>query len=223
MLSHHIAESLRSAILTGRLRPGERIRQEELAAEFGASRFPVREALRILETGGLVTMHSNRGAWVTRLDQAECVELYRVREQLEPLLLTDSVPNLSESAIDEIADVLAELEAVDVLAVDDYLELDSRFHLLSYSGSKMESVRSSVERLLQMTHFYRRAYHDLVQAGESRSWILEYDHRLIFDAIRRGDSAEAGIVMGLHTRRARIALQERPEIFDFEASGETSS
>ncbi|HZK60311.1 MAG TPA: GntR family transcriptional regulator, partial [Cryobacterium sp.] len=74
--SHRIAASLREDILTGKYSPGERIIQEELAEQFGASRLPVREALRMLEADGLVTLVAHTGAWVSRLSLAECEELY---------------------------------------------------------------------------------------------------------------------------------------------------
>jgi len=70
--SQRIAETVRERILTGQLKPGARIRQDELAGELSSSRLPVREALRILQSGGLVTLKSNRGAWVTSLDQRDC-------------------------------------------------------------------------------------------------------------------------------------------------------
>ncbi|MFV0426227.1 MAG: GntR family transcriptional regulator [Beutenbergiaceae bacterium] len=213
VLSRRIAAQVRSAILSGELKPGDRIRQEDLADEFGASRFPVREALRILETTGLVTTESNRGAWVTRLSQAECTELYLMREQLEPLLLEDSTTQLDDAVMGELSEILSQLEAVETIDPDRYLELDWSFHQLTYSGSQMQTVRSEVERLVERTHYYRRAYLDLVRATQSRIWILEYDHRLILDAIQRRDSYEAGSVMRLHTRRASMALLEHPEIF----------
>jgi DNA-binding GntR family transcriptional regulator len=84
---------------------------------------------------------------------------------------------------------------------------------LTYSAATMESVRSLVERLIEMTHFYRRANHNIVHASEGRTWILEYDHRLIYDALERRDGREAAILMRLHTRRARLALKAHPEVF----------
>lgn len=173
----------------------------------------MREALRILETSGLVTTESNRGAWVTKLTQAECTELYLMREQLEPLLLEDSTRQFDEAVIEEIANVLRELEAVETIDAERYLELDWTFHQLTYSGSQMRTLRSEVERLVEMTHYYRRAHLDLVRATPGRAWILEHDHRLILDAIQRRDAYEAGAVMRLHTRRASMALREHPEIF----------
>src|SRR4051794_18101373 len=81
-----IASELREAILTGEYAPGDRVRQEDLADRHGASRVPVREALRMLESEGLVTLVANTGAWVSRVSLAECEEIYRIRERIEPLL-----------------------------------------------------------------------------------------------------------------------------------------
>ena len=69
--SRRVANELRAEILGGRMPPGTRIRQEEIAAQLGASRVPVREALRILEADGLVTLVANTGAWVSTISLAE--------------------------------------------------------------------------------------------------------------------------------------------------------
>lgn len=74
-------------ILDGRLRPGEHIRQQDVAAANDTSRVPVREALRILESEGLVHLVQHSGARVSGLDYAEFSELYRIREAIEPMLL----------------------------------------------------------------------------------------------------------------------------------------
>ena len=78
-----VAETLREEILNGTLAPGERIVQEEIALRFGASRQPVRDALRLLEGDGLVTLKANSGAWVSKLSENECVEAYLGRERLD--------------------------------------------------------------------------------------------------------------------------------------------
>ncbi|HAM26782.1 MAG TPA: GntR family transcriptional regulator, partial [Microbacteriaceae bacterium] len=108
---HRIATRLREAILTGAYAPGARIRQEDLAEEFGASRLPVREALRILESDGLITLVANTGAWVAHLSLAECEEMYQIRERIEPLLLRYSMPNLSPETLDRLEELADEMQS----------------------------------------------------------------------------------------------------------------
>src|SRR3954454_24220606 len=82
--SQRVADYLREAILSGQIAPGERIRQEDIAERFGASRLPVREALRILEAEGLTEHHRHKGARVPRLDIHEVDVIYQMRERIEP-------------------------------------------------------------------------------------------------------------------------------------------
>jgi DNA-binding GntR family transcriptional regulator len=212
VLSEQIAEALQQAILRGDYAPGEPIRQDAVAIDWKTSRFPVREAFRILEARGLVTVEAKKGARVTALSQAECIELYRMREHLEPLLIGDSVERLQEHQVEQLDEILGALGADD-LSVDEYLELDRSFHQLTYAGSDLRTVAALVDQLVQTTQHYRRAYFNIVHASGGRSWILQYDHRLILDAIRRKDSEEAADIMRLHTRRARQALEQHPDLF----------
>ena len=83
--STRVAAYLREAILSGQLKPGDRIRQEDIAERLGASRLPVREALRMLEAEGLTEHEARKGARVPRLSPHEVDVVYRMRERLEPL------------------------------------------------------------------------------------------------------------------------------------------
>ena len=120
--SNRIADGLREAILRGELPPGSRIRQEEVAAQYGASRIPVRGALRILESQGLVELVANSGAWVARFSLAECEEMYQMRERIEPLLLRYSIPGLSPETMEKIARLTEAMEAA--RDADAFLRLD---------------------------------------------------------------------------------------------------
>ena len=93
--SERIAASLREAILSGEIAPGQWIRQEEVAARLGASRLPVREALRMLEAEGLTEHEANKGSRVPLLDRHEVDVVYQMRERLEPLALSESLPHLT--------------------------------------------------------------------------------------------------------------------------------
>src|SRR5215510_5383173 len=108
--SERIAAHLRDAILNGEMPPGSRIRQEEIAVRLGASRLPVREALRMLEAEGLTEHERHKGARVTRLSMHEVDVIYRMRERLEPLALAESLPRLGDDDHARLADVQRRIE-----------------------------------------------------------------------------------------------------------------
>ncbi len=205
-----IADALREEILGGGYQPGERIRQQELAAQNGASRVPVREALRILEAEGLVTLVANAGSWVSRLSAQECTEMYQMRERLEPLLLSYSAVTLSDEVVDELQDLAdAMQQSADV---EDFIRLDRRFHLLTYSGASTIMLGDTILRLWNRTQHYRRAYTRMFRAERDDS--VHYDHQLLVSALRNRDAEDAERVLASHIRRTRLALSRHPEIFD---------
>ena len=205
-----IAAELREAILAGRYAPGERVRQDDLADQHGASRLPVREALRRLEAEGLLTLVANTGAWVTRLTLADCEELYRIRERIEPLLLSYSVPELDGEAVDRLAGLAGQMEAAG--DVEEFLRLDREFHLGSYAAASTTVLGELVLGLWNRTQHYRRAFTRVFRSTGERSAHL--DHHLMVAAIRRGDPEEAGRVLAVHIRRTRLELARHPEIFE---------
>lgn len=207
--SQRIAERLRSEILHGELKPGQRIRQEIIAERFGASRLPVREALRMLESDGLVTLVANTGAWVSKLSMRECSELYRIRERLEPLLLAESIPHLTEETIARLQELAVSMEAA--ADVETFLRLDREFHLLSFSAADTSLLGDFVRRLWNTTQHYRRAFALLVDSPGSAA--IHHEHHLLVDSITRGDIEEAERVQYGHIRRTRLELTRHPEVF----------
>jgi DNA-binding GntR family transcriptional regulator len=221
--SHRIADSLRAAILDGSYRPGERIRQEDVAARSGASRIPVREALRMLAAEGLVTLVANSGAWVTRLTMAECAELYLIRERLEPLLLRTSMPGLGEAETGRLAELTEAMEAAGS-DVDAFLCADREFHLSSYAGAASGEMWQIIHRMWNTTQHYRREFTRLVPAfpwGDDPPStprkpglnVTHLEHRLLLDCIRRQDPDDAERVLVTHIRRTRLELEKHPEVF----------
>lgn len=210
VVSQRIADVLRDDILTGQLSPGQRIRQESIAKKVGASRLPVREALRILESEGLVELKANSGAWVSKLDMQECDFVYRVRERIEPLALEESIPRLNAEHHRRLNEIQAEIESND--DVDRFLVLDRELHLLTYSGCEIPQLNSMVDRYWNTTQHYRRAFARL--AGADRKWVIIAEHRLLIDAITRYDSVEADRCLVGHIRRTRVELSKHPELFE---------
>ncbi len=207
--SERIAQILETEILSGAIEPGTRIRQEEVAERLGSSRLPVREALRMLAASGLVQLETNKGARTPQLDKSEVDVLYRMRERLEPLALSESMPHAGTEMFDELEEIQREIErGVDVSG---FLELDRRFHLLTYSKCPTEDLRDSVSRLWNSTTQYRRAFMNVT--GPQRQWIVNAEHRLIIDAMQRFDTKDGERYLVGHIRRTRKELATHPELF----------
>lgn len=205
-----IAERIRGGILEGEYPPGTRIRQEDVAERFGASRVPVREALRILEHEGLVTLVANTGAWVAELTLAECEEIYQMRERLEPLLLRFSAPGLTSEDLERLQDLAERMVAAS--DVDTFLALDRAFHLGTYARATTTQLGELIVKLWNTTQPYRRAYSRSMDDDARR--IAHDEHHLIVSDLRDGDIEDAERVLAAHIRRTRRQLARHPELFD---------
>ena len=207
--SVRIADGLRACILSGELPPGTRIRQEDVAARFRTSRIPVRGALRILESDGLVTLVANSGAWVARFSLAECQEVYQTRERIEPLLVRYSIPAVTPDAVsrmDELADLMESAPDPET-----FLRLDREFHLLSYSGADTVVLGGMVQRLWNMTQHYRLAFLRLLDPATARA--VHDEHRMLARALQARDEEQAELVVRCHIRRTRLRLALHSEVF----------
>jgi DNA-binding GntR family transcriptional regulator len=205
-----IAAKLREEILNGSLRPGTRMGQDALAERFNSSRIPVRESLKILEAEGLVSIVPNSGTWVSRLDAFEFDQIYRLREQVEFLAIRESIPALTASQIERLHDLVAATTAAS--DVEEFLELDREFHLLTYAGARFGMLHELVQRFWNTTQHYRRAWAQIREP--SGNWATDAEHALIVDAIERQDLDSAGNLVSGHIRRTRLALAPRKDIFD---------
>ncbi|MBU2670339.1 GntR family transcriptional regulator [Actinoplanes bogorensis] len=207
--TQRIAAHLRSAILGGHIAPGERVRQEDVAQELGASRLPVREALQMLAAEGMIEHEPNKGARVPWLSMREVDVMYKMREQLEPLALSESMPFLTPGDLLRLEEIQDEIEAG--VEVEQFLALDREFHLRTYSACGIDHLTSTVTRLWNSTQYYRRAFMHI--SGPSRRWVVNAEHRLLMDALGRRDEIDAGRFLAGHIRRTRIELNRHPEVF----------
>lgn len=139
-LSDYAADQLRQAILAGKLMPGQRLVEQDLAVSMQTSRGPVRDALKMLENEGLVERQSHRGAFVADLDPDDFLEIYSLREALETLAIKYAIKNASDEEIEELENLVQSMAA---LAEQNYsqidaTDLDMQFHytLCRISGHK---------------------------------------------------------------------------------------
>lgn len=204
-----ILDGVREAILSGEYAPGSRIGQESIGAQYGVSRLPVREALRELESEGLVTLIPHSGARVARFDVAECVEIYKLREAVEPLLIEDAAPRLSEEDIAELR-VLARQITESADDLPRWLQLDREFHLATLKASHMRRSLDLIRRLWNQTQHFRRAH--VADLTPEQLEIVHMEHALIVDALERADPADAADRVRSHVRRTRVMLMQRAEL-----------
>lgn len=202
--SERVADILAQRIQDGTLQPGERIKQDQLAVELEISRIPVRDALRILETRGLVSLKPNSGARVRSLTIRDMEISYRIREQLEPMLLAESIPKLIDDDFEMMQSIKDKLDAVQ--DVDEYLPLSRDFHWTAFSRHEAPLLAQIVERLWETTQSYRRAYAKLALQDAERMAIMRRERDLLFGSIKRREIDLAPRMLALHIRRTHIAL-----------------
>jgi DNA-binding GntR family transcriptional regulator len=215
-MSATVLRTLRTALLQGEIRPGERIRQEEIARQCGTSRIPVREALKQLQTEGLVTLTAHVGARAAWLDPAELNEIYLLREELETFAIGRSVPLLDDSTHATLRELtLAMAGVADAESPAAWIELDRKFHLLTYSAAGLPRLAQLIDGLWDGTQQYRHAYVVLPE----RLALAHEEHVALVEAIVRGDVQDAVRLIRGHIQRARLELLDHAELFSTERSG----
>lgn len=211
-LTDRVASELREAILTHRLKPDAPIRQARLAEEFGMSRIPVREALRRLESEGLVVIRPNSGARVVVLDYEGCVEIYKMRERLEPLALSESMPNLTDEQLGSIAE-FGHRPTIVPGNLGAWLEEDRQFHLTTYAGATPR-LRKTIETFWSTTQHYRRL---LLTTWTPEDYEMNsHEHGLLANAVLEGNARAGEDILRLHLERARFRLARHTALFDHE-------
>ncbi len=187
-----VAQGLRDRLRTGALAPGTVLSQAEIAAEYGVSRIPVRDALHILSTEGLVDLGVS-GAVVTGLSIAELQELYELREAVEPVVTAIAVPKLGRAEIRQMATILDRMETEGISPAE-WLEANAAFHALIYTRADRPRMVELTEQLRRLTDRY--VYLHLEVIGDVEH--LHEEHRQILAAARRGDPREVGELTRLH-------------------------
>ena len=164
----------------------------------------------MLEAEGLVEHEPNKGARVPRLDRTRSTCIYQIRERIEPLALAESIPHLTRADLDR-------LDASRTHRGDDgprreFLVLDREFHLRQLRRLPVEQLAR--RRAGCGTPPSTTAGRSCRSAGHDRTWVVNAEHRLLIDAIRRRDTVDAERFLAGHIRRTRIELAEHPEVFD---------
>jgi DNA-binding GntR family transcriptional regulator len=200
----HALEHLRAEIVSGALRPGQRVAQEDMADALGVSVAPVREALRVLEQEGQVTYLPRRGYFVTELRIEDLEEIYALRRLLEANAARRSLPVLDDDRLREIS---AAAKACTVAArsgeVAAELAANRRFHFAILAAPQQPHALRLIRLLWDSTEAYRALYYNA--PAERAASVIAHDR--IIAAIHDGDADRMVAELDAHRERALVVLR----------------
>ncbi len=206
-LYQEVAERLRQRIFAHELAPGSWIDEQRLAEEYGISRTPLREALKVLASEGLVTLKPRRGCYVTEISAQDLQDIFPLLAMLEGRAVVEAMRNARPADIEELEALHARLErAAQSRKIERFFETNQEFHrrLLELSGNRwmlivVQDLRKvmKLSRLLSLTHEGR-----LEQSLE--------EHRRIMAAVRDGNVEEAESAVRDHLLHCLQVLSAEP-------------
>lgn len=206
-----VFETLRDAIITQVLKPGERLMEIQLADEMGVSRTPVREAIRKLELEGLVVMVPRKGAYVAGVSMKDIHEVYEVRSALEMLAVTLAAERITEEELDALErQVLRESEEEDKEESSDLsniVYIDSSFHDIIYQAAHNQRLVQFVNILQEQLQRFRAA--SLSRPGRSKTALEE--HKKIVEALSERNGELAAQLAREHIENAENAMISQME------------
>ncbi|WP_234188203.1 GntR family transcriptional regulator [Shinella sp. NM-101] len=186
----HIQQALR----LGRYKPGERLIAEDIAAEIGTSRMPVREAFRRLAADGLVVLRPNRGCIVAGLTLDELYEVFEIRSVLEGLAVRLAIHRIDEEVLDELERLLERMERAGQSGSSDWVVRHQEFHGRIYALSGRPKLIRQIAALHVVIEPYMRIWFDYVDKPLSS----REEHAALIAALRSGDARHAEQVMQDH-------------------------
>lgn len=207
-LMQQVLESIRQAIASGDLKPGERLVETQLAEQMQISRFPIREALRFLEKEGLVETRPFKGTRVARFSPEDIEEIYTLRSALEELAVRIWVPQRAQKTVPRLQAVTRAMEqAAHQDDADEMVAQDARFHRIVCEAAnhrRLLAVWGDLEKqqhmLMQMEKLY---YEDL------HAYVATHYH--VLEALAGGDGEQAARVVREHIAIALAVFRARWE------------
>ncbi|HEY5652683.1 MAG TPA: GntR family transcriptional regulator [Acidimicrobiia bacterium] len=194
-----VVAAIREAVLSGVYGPGDKLPQEKLAQALGASRIPVRAALRQLEAEGLVVFSPHRGATVRTLEPADVEEIYELRILLETFALRSAIDEITSTEVDELEAIAEDLDRL--AEGEEWLRLREHFYSRLYAIARKPLTTELITKL---------------RADVGRYWLslrlsdhASGGHRVIVDAMRQRDPEAAERWLAKHLEEVSTELQLR--------------
>lgn len=189
-----VYELIREDIISGRLEPSARLKVADLAASYGTSTNPVREALQQLRGEGFVVMEANRGARVVAIDEAFVRDIIEIEVLIEPALTRWFVSIVTDADIAELEAAQAEIEALNFSDPQRHGQLDTRFHQLIYDRHYNRHAADLWWKHREILRAISRRF----PTSLSRRVAVLNEHRELIACIRRQDADGAAAIVARH-------------------------
>ena len=190
-LPMQVLNKLMDWIMDGKLKMGEKLNTEELARQLGVSRMPIREALKSLEKMGLAESIPYVGVKLVSLEQEDVLQIYLMRQLLEPLAAGEACKKITEEQIHELEEIHKEyipiVEADEIDAKKLYLQ-NRKFHFAIYSISEMDRVCAMIESLWDTLSFFKLIYGRDVIKNTNGAKNMIAEHQGYIDALKDRDA-----------------------------------
>jgi DNA-binding GntR family transcriptional regulator len=198
-----IFRQMEGMILSGNIRPGERINESKISTLLGVSRAPIREALRLLASNGILEIRANRGMFVRDIKVQEVDELYDIRAALDALAGERAAALISEEQLQGLEKWMQEMAVhVEANDVEAYYRANINFHTAIVEISGNENLLSMYEGICKRMSLFRKA--SLSLPGQLSVSLRK--HKKILAAITSKDLLKAGNVLKNHTLEAKKTL-----------------
>lgn len=196
-----VCNIIREAILKGELKPGQRLKQSDLADAMGVSRMPIREALQKLEAEGLIKLEPHKGAVVKSIEVGDIEEIYALRTELEKMAVYQSVEHLTDEDHQQLITLVEHMEASE--DVDDFIRHNIEFHRLLMKRSSWERLNSFISTL--WNGLPQQTPHILKGQKDTSN----VEHRSILNAVLNRDKETAANLVSNHISRTGNMLVKR--------------
>ncbi len=202
-LYQEVAERLRQRIFAHELTPGDWIDEQKLAEQYGISRTPLREALKVLASEGLVDLKPRRGCYVTEISRQDLDDIFPLMAMLEGRCAADAVKRAKSADVKQLAEMHERLEAASREGrIDAFFEANQEFHKRIQELANNRWLLSVIQDLRKVLKLSR--LHSLSLEGRLQQSLEE--HRAIMAAIKTGDAAKSEKLMYEHILSGREAL-----------------
>ena len=202
-LHHELVDRLQTLIINSELKPGAKVPEKELCDQFGVSRTPLREALKVLASDGLVRLEPNRGAWVTQVTEEEVAEVFPVLGALEALSGELACKHISDAEIEDVRALHAEMiESYGRRDLDAYFSINQKIHRAILMAARNGTLATSCQAL--SLRMQRARYLANMTDGRWFDAVQEHEKILEYLVARDGQNLAITLLNHLEAKRASV-------------------